>query len=776
MEPSASLASVGTTQLAAAGTPPAPSGAVYAWGDDDAGQLANGNVTVKGHNYDEKSPEPADMPAGTLAVSLAAGQSHSLAATTTGSVFAWGFNGNGQLGTGNTNATTLPVPVAMPPGANVASVAAGFKQSYALTSSGQIYAWGLNKDGQLGIGSTKSQSDLPESVNLPSGVTATAIAAGGFHGLAVGSDGNIYSWGLNEDGQLGDGSTTNSDTPIAVTLPTAAVPVAVAAGDLHSLALTSDGTVFAWGDNVSGELGNGSTTESATPVKVQFPPGVTVTAIAAGSYANIPGQPGGDYNLALASTGAVYGWGNNLYGTIGNGTTKNSDVPTLTDLPDGVTATDLIAGGNRAHVLTASGQMYDWGSSENGGNIDLLPQVDALPSGQIPVALFDGPDAEQYLALMVPNAGSVYAWGDDDSGQLGVGSYTDSTHWEASDMPAGTIATALAVGQSDSYVVSSTGRLYAFGSGQDGQLGNGTTMNVTTPVETDMPPGVVATAVAAGWNQALALTSTGAVYAWGLNRYGELGDGTTKNSDVPVIVDFPPGVTITQVAAGAYHSLAVSSTGAVYAWGLNSDGQLGIGTTIDQPTPSLVTLPTGVLAHDVAGGDVDSLMVATSGAVFAWGDNSYGELGDGSTSPSSVPVAVQLPADTVATAVAAGGSSPTAQPPGGQYSLVLTSLGSVYAWGSNALGQLGDNSTVSSSTPVESEVAKGVSMVQIAAGANYAHAQTSTGAIYYWGTQARGKDPQHVPVVSTLPTNEKAVILSCGPDAEQSLTSLLSTG
>ena len=141
-----------------------PSGAVYAWGDDDAGQLANGNVTVKGHNYDEKSPEPADMPAGTLAVSLAAGQSHSLAATTTGSVFAWGFNGNGQLGTGNTNATTLPMPVAMPPGANVTSVAAGFKQSYALTSSGQIYAWGLNKDGQLGTGSTKSQSDLPESV------------------------------------------------------------------------------------------------------------------------------------------------------------------------------------------------------------------------------------------------------------------------------------------------------------------------------------------------------------------------------------------------------------------------------------------------------------------------------------------------------------------------------------------------------------------------------------------------------------------------------------
>ena len=216
-----SMASVGTTgQLAAASTPPAPSGAVYAWGDDEAGQLANGNVTVKGHNYDEKSPEPADMPAGTLAVSLAAGQSHSLAATTTGSVFAWGFNGNGQLGTGNTNATTLPVPVAMPPGAIVISVAAGFKQSYALTSSGQIYAWGLGqRTDSLAPARRSLRVTFQRASIYPPGSPRTAIAGGGFRGLAVGSDGNIYSWGLNDDGQLGDGSTTNSDTPIAVTLP-----------------------------------------------------------------------------------------------------------------------------------------------------------------------------------------------------------------------------------------------------------------------------------------------------------------------------------------------------------------------------------------------------------------------------------------------------------------------------------------------------------------------------------------------------------------------------
>ena len=142
-----------------------------------------------------------------------------------------------------------------------------------------------------------------------------------------------------------------------------------------------------------------------------------------------------------------------------------------------------------------------------------------LPSGQMPVALFDGPDAEQYLALMEPNAGSVYAWGDDDSGQLGVGSYADSTHWEASDMPAGRIADRSGGGAERQLRRQLDGSALRFWAGREaGQLGNGTTMNVTKPVETDMPAGVVATAVAAGWNQALALASHGAVYAVGTQQ------------------------------------------------------------------------------------------------------------------------------------------------------------------------------------------------------------------------------------------------------------------
>ena len=285
----------------------------------------------------------------------------------------------------------------------------------------------------------------------------------------------------------------------------------------------------------------------------------------------------------------------------------------------------------------------------------------------------------------------------------------------------------------------------------------------------------VATAVAAGWDQALALTSTGAVYAWGLNRYGELGDGTTKNSDVPVLVDFPSGVTITQVAAGAYHSLAVSSTGTVYEWGLNSDGQLGIGTTIDQLTPTLVTFPPGALAHDVAGGDVDSLMVSTSGAVFAWGDNSYGGLGDGSTSPSpcrwpssSQPIPWRRPLPRVEFAY--GAAARRAVQLGVDFAGLGVRLGLERPRTTRRQqhGELVDAGRERGGEGCQHGADRRRSELTRTRGLRRRH--------LLLGHPTRGKDPQHVPVVSTLPTNETAVILSCGPDAEQSLTSLLSTG
>ncbi len=147
------------------------------------------------------------------------------------------------------------------------AVVAGAGHSLAVTSSGAVLAWGLNLYGALGNGSMGGSSDMPVNVSLPAGTKVTAVAAGALHSLALTSTGAVFAWGFNADGELGDGSTANSDVPVKVDLPAGTKVTAVAAGGYYSLALTSTGSVFAWGYNADGELGDGGTANSDVPVR-----------------------------------------------------------------------------------------------------------------------------------------------------------------------------------------------------------------------------------------------------------------------------------------------------------------------------------------------------------------------------------------------------------------------------------------------------------------------------------------------------------------------------
>ena len=195
--------------------------------------------------------------------------------------------------------------------------------------------------------------------------------------------------------------------------------------------------------------------------------------------------------------------------------------------------------------------------------------------------------------------------------------------------------------------------------------------------------------VSAGEFHSLGLTNDGAVYAWGYNGSGQLGDGTTTNRTTPTLVTALSGQTVTALAAGNSHSLALTSTGAVYAWGDNSSGQLGDGTTTNRATPTLVTTLSGQTVTAVAGGDYHSLALTSTGAVYAWGANWAGQLGDDTTTSRATPTLVTALSGQTVTAVAGGGS----------HSLALTSTGAVYAWGDNYNGQLGDGTAGYKTTP-----------------------------------------------------------------------------
>jgi alpha-tubulin suppressor-like RCC1 family protein len=283
-------------------------GGVKCWGHYPSGQLGDGAST--------NSLAPVDVPGLTSdVIAVAAGGFHTCVLTTAGGIECWGEGTNGQLGDGSTTNSTVPVDVADLQ-TDITAMAAGSFHSCALTGGGGVKCWGLNSSGQLGYGATPQPGGsvpVPVDVSgLASGITA--IAGGGFHTCVLTSGGGVKCWGDNQAGQLGDGTTTNSGVPVDVLgVPSGATALAV--GGLHACALTGGG-VKCWGSNFVGELGNGTTTNSSDPVVVA---GLAsgVVAIAVRDF----------HTCALTTDGRVKCWGQNLAGQLGDGTTINSSVP-----------------------------------------------------------------------------------------------------------------------------------------------------------------------------------------------------------------------------------------------------------------------------------------------------------------------------------------------------------------------------------------------------------------------------------------------------------------
>jgi alpha-tubulin suppressor-like RCC1 family protein len=273
---------------------------------------------------------------------IAAGELHSLTLKQDGTVRAWGNNLDGQLGNGTNIDSDVPVPVSNL--STAIAIAAGGDHSLALKQDGTVWAWGDNSAGQLGNG-TNTDSNIPVPVSNLSNVTR--IAAGQFHSMALKQDGTVWAWGYNYFGTLGNDTNTDSNIPVPVS--NLSNVTAIAAGGSHSLALKQDGTVRAWGSNGSGTLGDGTDRHfSYIPVPVSNLS--NVTAIAAG----------GSHSLALKQDRTAWAWGNNLYGQLGNGTDIDySNVPVPVSNLSNVTA--IAAGSIHSLALKQDSNVWTWG-------------------------------------------------------------------------------------------------------------------------------------------------------------------------------------------------------------------------------------------------------------------------------------------------------------------------------------------------------------------------------------------------------------------------------
>lgn len=343
-------------------------GTTYAWGANGYGQLGIGN------KLNHTTPVAVD---GTFsAVSIGGAHGVALDTASGGTVWAWGHNSYGQLGDNTAVTKTTPVQVLATDGetylTGVKAIAAGGRHNLAIADDDTVLAWGSNTYGQLGDGS-KTTSRIPVKVSGLTGVTA--IAAGGEFSLALKSDGTVLAWGNNSKGQLGIGTTVSSSTPVQVlmldesteedledTVPLSGI-TAIVAGGSHALALKSDGTIYAWGYNEFGQLGDGtiSTRKVADTVdKLQdgkYVPVTGATAIAAGL----------DHSVAIID-GVVNAWGYNYYGQVGNGATLKSYDPVKTPQAviglSGIEA--IIATGHHCIAVDSSGTVWTWGRNTHG--------------------------------------------------------------------------------------------------------------------------------------------------------------------------------------------------------------------------------------------------------------------------------------------------------------------------------------------------------------------------------------------------------------------------
>ncbi|TDU82261.1 alpha-tubulin suppressor-like RCC1 family protein [Kribbella voronezhensis] len=313
-------------------------GAAWTWGGNGTGQLGNGTTTTR--------PTAAAVNSLTNVIEVEAGREHSIALRSDGTVWTWGFNEMGQLGDGTTTNRLAPVQVGGL--SNVVDIAGGHYHSLALLADGTVRGWGYNSFGQLGNGATTSAQRTPVAVSPLTDVIA--IAGGRDMSYALRSDGTVWGWGLNDTGQLGDGSTTMRTRPVRV--GSLEGITAITGGRDHGLAVRSDGTVWGWGDNSQGEVGDGTLTNRLSPVQVS---GLTgVVEVAAGAY----------HSLARLASGSVRSWGSNSNGQLGDGTTTRR---TTSVAVAGVTgATTIAAGRQHSLAVVADGVVRAWGSNATG--------------------------------------------------------------------------------------------------------------------------------------------------------------------------------------------------------------------------------------------------------------------------------------------------------------------------------------------------------------------------------------------------------------------------
>lgn len=510
------------------------------------------------------------------------------------------------------------------------------------------------------------------------------LATGRYHAAALKSDGTVWTWGRNGVGQIGDGTGFNQEVPVQV--PGLSGVAGIAAGSRHLLALKADGTVWAWGADY---LGSDSFDFHSVPTQV---PGLSGVVDVAG---------GEDYSLALKSDGSVWSWGANLFGEAGAGALSPQLTPVEVPGLSGVVA--VSAGNNHALALKADGTVWAWGCNifgQLGDGTDISRSAPAQVSGLGGVVALAG--VNPYGSLALASDGRVWAWGYNLADKFGETPAMVVTVPAPIAVLAG--VTSMAGGSGHAVFVKGDGSVWCGGENSQSQSAVQDGLESYIPLRAMVGlPGCVA--VAAAGAHSLALDWNGTLWAWGDNEAGLLGDGAPQARMTASPSGFGPWAGI---QGAGKKTFALRADGSAWGWGRNLGAELGDGTSLDRSQPVRVQSPLKVTA--ISGRGQGTLILREDGSVWRLGIN-----------PD--PAHQFTPMDTLSSSVGIAA--------GENHYLALKGDGTVWSWGTNYYGELGNGTSTRSDTPVQVTGLAGVT--QVAAVADVSYALKSDQTVWTWG-------------------------------------------
>jgi alpha-tubulin suppressor-like RCC1 family protein len=671
-----------------------------------------------------------------------------------GELWCWGFNAHGEVGNGTTAPAPLPVRIGLD--ADWAFVTAGSSTACGIRGGGQLWCWGDWSVFLDGGGSSGASS--PTRVGSAADWITASIGSG--HGCGVRADHTLYCWGDSSSGQTGGAPASTSAGPGRVGAD--ADWVAVSAGIAHTCGIRADSSLWCWGSNFFGQLADGSTVTRAVPVRAGGPGFETgwTEVVAADDFTC--GINGGELycwgfigNGSPSPVGAAAAWtsvsgrewhvcgieggrahclGKDGYGELGDGMLSSQSLvsSTLRDVGADTDWVELSAGYDHTCGVHADGRFACWGSRAwfqfgDGLGPSFAPKaIDAASA-------YGAVDAGNSHACGRKTDGSLWCWGANQYGSAGA----VNPPMLAAPVRVGTETSwaSVSAGGSTSCATKTDGTLWCWGSNSTAQLGDGTTTNRGLPTQVLTSAGVTTSdwldvsVGAAHTCGRRAPAGIATLFCWGSNQYNEIGDGAGTGSRIYPVPINTGAAAIANESAGSASACARLADGTLACWGDNSYGEVGTGSTATSvATPTPVNTATNWSSISVGG--TYACAVKGDGTLWCWGANNVGQLGLGALGLKRVPT--QVGTDTDWQSVAAGlGASDRA------HTCAIKKDGSLYCWGASTMGELGTGTTSASSSPLR--VGTGTAWASVAAGLAFTCAITSAGEAYCWGANDSGQ-------------------------------------